>query len=158
MKTPEQIEGIRRAGIVNTKILDRVAQFIKAGISTEEINTLVHNYTIELGGTPAPLNYQGFPKSTCTSINDVVCHGIPCEEEVLEEGDIINVDVTTIVDGYYADASRMFTVGTVSKENEDLIRVTKECLELGLAEAKPGNHIGDIGAVIEEHAENTVIQ
>lgn len=120
MKTPEQIEGIRRAGIVNTKILDRVAQFIKAGISTEEINTLVHNYTIELGGTPAPLNYQGFPKSTCTSINDVVCHGIPCEEEVLEEGDIINVDVTTIVDGYYADASRMFTVGTVSKENEDL--------------------------------------
>ncbi|CUN05391.1 MULTISPECIES: methionyl aminopeptidase [Turicibacter] len=153
VKTPEQIEGIRRAGIVNTKILDRVAQFIKAGISTEEINTLVHNYTIELGGTPAPLNYQGFPKSTCTSINDVVCHGIPCEEEVLEEGDIINVDVTTIVDGYYADASRMFTVGTVSKENEDLIRVTKECLELGLAEAKPGNHIGDIGAVIEEHAE-----
>ena len=152
IKTPEQIEGIRRAGVINTKILDRVAEFIKPGISTEEINQLVHSYTLELGGTPAPLNYQGFPKSVCTSINDVVCHGIPSADEILEEGDIINVDVTTIVDGYYADASRMFTVGVVHEDLEKLIRVTKECLDLGLAEAKPWKFIGDIGAVISEHA------
>ncbi|MBO5881192.1 MAG: M24 family metallopeptidase, partial [Paraprevotella sp.] len=108
IKTPEQIEGIRRSGLITTGALDLVEREIRVGMSTQEINDLVHEYTINHGGIPAPLNYEGFPKSVCTSINEVVCHGIPSEYEILEEGDIINVDVTTILDGYYSDASRMF--------------------------------------------------
>ena len=104
VKTPEQIEGIRKAGLLNNAVLDEVARHIHKGMSTEDINKIVHEYTISHGGIPAPLNYEGFPKSVCTSINEVVCHGIPSEDEILEEGDIINVDVTTILDGYYADA------------------------------------------------------
>ncbi len=152
IKTPEQIEGIRKAGKLNTMVLDKVAEVIKAGMSTEEINTLVHNLIIENGGIPAPLNYQGFPKSVCTSINDVVCHGIPSEDEILKDGDIVNVDVTTILDGYYADASRMFMIGNVKEEDKKLVEVTKECLELGLAAVKPWGRLGDIGYVIDKHA------
>ena len=111
IKTPEQLEGIRKAGKLNTAILDMVAENIKAGMSTDDINTLVHNYTVEHGGIPAPLGYQGFPKSVCTSVNDAICHGIPDPNQILQDGDIINVDVTTILDGYYADASRMFLIG-----------------------------------------------
>ena len=111
IKTPEQIEGIRRAGLLNTAVLDKVAENIKEGMSTAEIDKIVYDYTTSHGGIPACLGYEGFPKSVCTSINEVVCHGIPSEEEILEEGDIINVDCTTIVDGYYADASRMFIIG-----------------------------------------------
>lgn len=111
IKTKEQIEGIKRAGMLNTAVLDEVANCIREGISTEDINRIVHNYTVKHGGIPAPLNYEGFPKSCCTSINEVVCHGIPSEDVILEEGDIINVDCTTILNGYYADASRMFVVG-----------------------------------------------
>lgn len=152
IKTPKQIEGIRKAGKLNTMVLDKVAEVIKAGMSTEEINTLVHNLIIENGGIPAPLNYQGFPKSVCTSINDVVCHGIPSEDEILKDGDIVNVDVTTILDGYYADASRMFMIGNVKEEDKKLVEVTKECLELGLAAVKPWGRLGDIGYVIDKHA------
>lgn len=152
IKTPTQIEGIKKAGTVNTRILDKVDGFIRAGITTEDINRLVHEFTLELGGIPAPLNYQGFPKSVCTSVNEVVCHGIPSSKRVLKEGDIVNVDVTTIVDGYYGDASRMYCIGRVSDEAEKLIRVTKECLELGLKEVKPWTHLGNIGAVISEYA------
>ena len=151
IKTPAQLEGIRKAGKLNTEILDMVAENIHAGMSTEDINKLVHEYTIAHGGIPAPLNYCGFPKSVCTSINDVICHGIPDENEILEEGDIINVDVSTILDGYYADASRMFCIGQVSDEAKKLVEVTKESVDLALAEVKPWGHLGDIGEVISKH-------
>lgn len=152
IKTPEQIEGIRRSGVVNTGALDLVAQEIHAGMSTAEIDQLVHNYITSHGGIPATLGYEGYPKSVCTSINEVVCHGIPSEEEILEEGDIINVDITTILDGYYADASRMFIIGKTSPEKEKLVRVAKECLEIGMEAAKPFCFVGDIGNAIQKHA------
>ncbi len=151
IKTPAQIEGIRQAGIVNNQILDIVGEHIKAGISTEDINTLVHENTIRLGGIPAPLNFEGYPKSVCTSINEVVCHGIPTPDRILKDGDIINVDVTTIFGGYYADASRMYCIGKVSEEAEKLVRVTKESVDLALKEARAWGHLGDIGAVISEY-------
>ncbi|KAF5070795.1 methionyl aminopeptidase [Anaerotignum sp.] len=151
IKIPEQIEGIRKAGKLNTEILDMVAEKICAGISTEDINTLVHEYTISHGGTPAPLGYCGYPKSVCTSVNNVICHGIPSPDEVLKDGDIINVDVTTILNGYYADASRMFCIGEVSPEAKKLIQVTKESVDLALKEVKPWGFLGDIGFVISEY-------
>ena len=153
IKTPEQIEKIRRAGEVNNQVLDAVDAMIRAGISTEDINRTVHEKTLELGGIPAPLNFEGFPKSVCTSVNDVICHGIPPEKVILADGDIINVDVTTIVDGYYADASRMYCIGTVSPQAKKLVDVTKECLELSLKAVHPGGHLNEIGAIIEAHAE-----
>ena len=152
IKTPEQIEGIRRSGLITTGALDLVEKEIRAGMSTQEINDLVHEYTISHGGIPAPLNYEGFPKSVCTSINEVVCHGIPSEYEILEEGDIINVDVTTILDGYYSDASRMFIIGKTSQENQKLVDVAKECLQIGMEAAKPYGFVGDIGYAIQQHA------
>lgn len=152
IKTPEQIEGIRRSGLITTGALDLVKKEIRAGMSTQEINDLVHEYTISHGGIPAPLNYEGFPKSVCTSINEVVCHGIPSEYEILEDGDIINVDVTTILDGYYSDASRMFVIGKTSAENQKLVDVAKECLQIGMQAAKPFGFVGDIGYAIQQHA------
>lgn len=152
IKTPEQIEGIRRSGLITTGALDLVEREIRVGMSTQEINDLVHEYTISHGGIPAPLNYEGFPKSVCTSINEVVCHGIPSEYEILEEGDIINVDVTTILDGYYSDASRMFIIGKTSQENQKLVDVAKECLQIGMEAAKPYGFVGDIGYAIQQHA------
>ncbi len=152
IKTPEQIEGIRRSGVVNTGVLDLVEREIHAGMSTAEIDKLVYDYTVSHGAIPAPLNYEGFPKSVCTSINEVVCHGIPSEEEILEEGDIINVDVSTILDGFYSDASRMFIIGKTTPEKEKLVQVTKECLVKGMEAAKPFGFIGDIGNAIEKHA------
>lgn len=149
----EQIEGIRRSGVVNTGVLDEVSKHIKAGMTTEDINTIVHEYTIAHGATPAPLNYHGFPKSVCTSLNAQVCHGIPSENVKLKEGDIINVDVSTILDGYYSDASRMFIIGEASKEVKKLVKVTKECLEIGMMAAQPYGFVGDIGAAIQLHAE-----
>ena len=153
LKTQEQIEGIRKSAELNTAVLDHVAAHFKAGMSTEDINQLVHIYTIEHGGIPAPLNYQGFPKSVCTSLNNEVCHGIPDENIILQEGDIINVDVSTILNGYFSDASRMFKIGQVSERAERLVRVTEECVELGLAQAKPWNHLGDIAHAINSHAQ-----
>lgn len=153
LKTPEQIEMIRKSAALNTAVLDHVAANIKAGMSTADIDKLVYDYTTQHGGIPAPLNYQGFPKSVCTSINNVVCHGIPDENEILEEGDIINVDVSTILDGYFSDASRMFTIGEIDERAERIVRVTKECVELGLKEAKPWNHLGDIAHAINSHAQ-----
>ncbi len=152
IKTPEQIEGIRKAGLLNTAVLDEVARQIHEGMSTLEIDEIVYNYTTQHGGTPAPLNYEGFPKSVCTSINEVVCHGIPKAEDILVEGDIINVDCTTILDGYFADASRMFIIGKTTPEKEQLVRVAKECLEIGMQTAKPYCFVGDIGNAIEKHA------
>lgn len=153
LKTPEQIAAIKKSADLNTAVLDHVAAHIRPGMSTAEIDQLVYDYTTTHGGIPAPLNYCGFPKSVCTSINNVVCHGIPNENEILEEGDIINVDVSTILDGYYSDASRMFAIGTLSPEAEKLMRVTKECVELGLAAAKPWGHLGDIAHAINSHAQ-----
>lgn len=153
LKTKEQIEMIRKSADLNTAVLDHVAANIKAGMSTADIDKLVYDYTTQHGGIPAPLNYQGFPKSVCTSINNVVCHGIPDENEILEEGDIINVDVSTILNGYYSDASRMFTIGEIDERAERIVRVTKECVELGLKEAKPWNHLGDIAHAINSHAQ-----
>lgn len=153
IKTPEQIEGIREAGKLNTAVLDEVAKNIHEGMSTLEIDEIVYNYTTKHGGTPAPLNYEGFPKSVCTSINEVVCHGIPKAEDILCEGDIINVDCTTILNGYYADASRMFIIGKTTPEKEQLVRVAKECLEIGMNAAKPFCFVGDIGNAIQKHAD-----
>lgn len=152
IKTPEQIEEIRKSGIINTGVLDLVAREIHAGMSTAEIDKLVYDYTVSHGAIPAPLNYEGFPKSVCTSINEVVCHGIPSEEEILEEGDIINVDVSTILDGYYSDASRMFIIGETTPEKKKLVDVAKECLEIGMQAARPFGFVGDIGHAIEKHA------
>lgn len=152
VKTPEQIDGIRRSGVVNTGVLDLIEKEIHAGMSTAEIDRLVYEYTVAHGAIPAPLNYEGFPKSVCTSINEVVCHGIPSEDEILEEGDIINVDVSTILDGYYSDASRMFVIGQTTKEKEKLVQVARECLLIGMEAARPFGFVGDIGNAIEKHA------
>ena len=151
IKTEEDLKWIREAAKINNGALDLVASKIKAGMTTDEVNELVHNYTIEHGGTPASLGYEGFPKSCCISINDQICHGIP-DDTVLEDGDIVNVDCTTIYHGHYADASRMFCIGEVSEEAKRLVDVTKECMEAGIAAVKPWGHLGDIGAVIQEIA------
>lgn len=153
LKTPEQIEAIRKSAALNTAVLDHVAANIKAGMSTADIDKLVYDYTTAHGGIPAPLGYEGFPKSVCTSLNNEVCHGIPDENIILEEGDIINVDVSTILDGYYSDASRMFAIGEISEEAKRLLKVTEECVELGLAAAKPWGHLGDIAHAINNHAQ-----
>ena len=152
IKTPEQIEGIRKSSVINTGVLDLVEKEIHAGMSTADIDKLVYDFTVSHGAIPAPLNYEGFPKSVCTSINEVVCHGIPCEEEILEEGDIINVDVSTILDVYFSDASRMFIIGKTTPKKEKLVKVAKECLEIGMEAAKPFGFVGDIGHAIEKHA------
>lgn len=152
IKTPEQIEGIRRAGVINTGVLDAVAAAIHPGMNTQEIDDICMQYCKEHDATPACLGYEGYPKSVCTSINEVVCHGIPKEEDVLMPGDIVNVDFTTIKDGYYADASRMFIIGgKTTPEKEQLVRVAKECLEIGMEAAKPYGFVGDIGHAIEKH-------
>ena len=153
IKTPEQIEGIRKSGLVNTGCLDEVARQIHVGMTTQEKDDICMAYCQEHNATPACLGYEGYPKSVCTSINEVVCHGIPKETDVLQEGDIVNVDMTTIVDGYYADASRMFIIGKTTPEKERLVRVAKECLEIGMEAAKPYSFVGDIGHAIQKHAE-----
>ena len=152
IKTPEQIAGIRKACVINTGVLDEVAKQIKVGMTTAEIDKIVYDYTVAHGAIPAPLGYEGFPKSVCTSINDQVCHGIPSEHDVLHSGDIVNVDVSTILDGYYADASRMFMVGKVNKEAKDLVGITKECLNRGIRAAQAWSCVGDIGAAIAPYA------
>ena len=153
IKTEEQIEGIRRSGVVNSGILDLVGKEIKAGMSTAAIDKLVYDYTVDHGAIPAPLNFEGFPKSVCTSINDQVCHGIPSADVVLKDGDIINVDVSTIYHGYYADSSRMFCIGNVSPEHKKLVDVVKECVELGLEQVKPWGFMGDMAEAVQKHAE-----
>lgn len=152
IKRPSQIEGIRKAGEINTGVLDEVGKLIHEGMSTQDIDDIVSKYTAEHGGICAPLNYEGFPKSVCTSINGEVCHGIPARHRKLRNGDIINVDCTTILDGYYADASRMFMIGNVSEERRKLVEETKKCLEIGMQAAQPWAHVGDIGYAIAKYA------
>ena len=152
IKTPQQVEKIKESCKINVAVLDYVENHIRAGISTEEINRWVHEETIKRGAIPAPLDYEGYPKSVCTSINDVVCHGIPSEHEILKEGDIVNVDVSTIYHGYYSDSSRMFCIGQVSEEKKKLVDVTKECVEIGISRVKPWTPIGNMGHAVHEHA------
>ncbi|MBE6128602.1 MAG: type I methionyl aminopeptidase [Erysipelotrichaceae bacterium] len=152
IKRPSQIEGIRRAGVINTGVLDEVAGKIHAGMSTQDIDNIVAEYTKAHGAICAPLNYEGYPKSVCTSVNEEVCHGIPSRLKKLHDGDIINVDCTTILDGYYADASRMFMIGNVSPARKKLVEETRKCLEIGIAAAQPWATIGDIGYAISKYA------
>ncbi|KIR01640.1 Methionine aminopeptidase [Lachnospiraceae bacterium TWA4] len=160
IKTPEQIEKIRESAKVNIAVLDYVSEHIKAGISTAQIDEWVYDITTKMGAIPAPLNYEGFPKSVCTSINDQVCHGIPSEDIILQDGDIINVDASTILDGYFSDSSRMFCIGNVSEENRKLVEVAKKSLEVGLEQVKPWGYLGDMGQAIydfvKSHGYNVV--
>jgi methionyl aminopeptidase len=154
IKTKAQIEGIKKSAEINNGLLDLISENIREGMTTEEINKLAHDYTVSKGGIPATLNYDGFPKSICVSINNEVCHGIPSKDVILKNGDIVNVDATTILNGYYSDASRMFMIGEVDEEAKKLVEVTKECLNKGLEAVKPWGFLGDIGAVIQEYAES----
>jgi len=151
IKTEEQIEGIRRACQLGKEMLDKLETMIEPGLTTEDINTWVHEYTIAHGAVPAQLNYHGFPKSVCTSINEVICHGIPGPRK-LKDGDILNIDVTCILDGYYGDTSRMYLVGNPSPEAIKLVEVARECMYLGIEQVRPFNRVGDIGYAIEQHA------
>ena len=150
IKTKEQVEGIKESAKINIAVLDYVSEHIKEGISTEEINRWVDTKTREMGGIPAPLNYQGFPKSVCTSLNDEVCHGIPDENIILKDGDIINVDVSTIYNGYFSDSSRMFCIGNVSEDKRRLVEAAKESLQVGLDAVKPFSPLGDMSAAIND--------
>ena len=152
IKNEAQLQGMRESSKINIAVLDYVAEHICAGMTTEEIDQMVYQKTTAMGGIPAPLNYEGFPKSVCTSVNEVVCHGIPDEEQILKEGDIINVDVSTIYNGYYSDSSRMFCIGKVSPEKEKLVKVTKECVEIGISQVKPWTPIGNMGSAVHKHA------
>lgn len=152
IKNADEIAGIKESAKINIAVLDYIAEHIKAGMSTEEIDRMVYERTTAMGGIPAPLHYQGFPKSVCTSLNDQVCHGIPSEEEILKDGDIVNVDVSTILNGYYSDSSRMFLIGNVSEEKRRLVQVAKECVELGFKEVKPWGFLGDMGQAVHDHA------
>ncbi len=153
IKTHEQIEGIRQAGVLNTAVLDLVAEKIHEGMSTLEIDQLVYDFTTKHGGVPAPLHYEGFPNSCCTSVNDVVCHGIPSADDILIEGDIVNVDCTTILNGYYADASRMFVIGKTTPERQRLVDVAWDCLKAGEKVCQqPYVFVGDIGNAVAKLA------
>lgn len=150
IKTPEQIEKIKASAQVNIAVLDYVAEHIKEGVTTEDIDRWVYEETTRRSAIPAPLNYEGFPKSVCTSIDEVVCHGIPDPKRVLKNGDIINVDCSTILNGYYSDSSRMFCIGDVSPEKKRLVEIARQSLEVGLKEVKPWNFLGDMGSAIHD--------
>jgi methionyl aminopeptidase len=152
IKTPEQIKGCRMAGEINSKVLDVVEREIKVGMSTQDIDDIVMEETKKLGGIPACLGYEGFPKSVCTSVNNVVCHGIPSKKVKLKSGDIVNVDCTTEVNGYFGDSSRMFLIGECSDEAKKLVAVTKECLDNAVKGIKPYSPAGDIGDIVSSHA------
>lgn len=153
VKTPRQIEAIAESAAVNTAVLDAVSALVRPGICTAEIDDLVYEVTSAHKALPAPLNYQGFPKSVCTSANNVICHGIPSKQHILQEGDIVNVDVSTVLNGYFSDASRMFCIGQVSPQAAKLVRVAKECLDKGFHAVKPGGFTGDIAEAVQTHAE-----
>jgi methionyl aminopeptidase len=152
LKEAGDVEALRLAGQLTIRTLDMIEKHIRPGIATEEINTLVHEYMVKNHATPAPLNYKGFPKSVCTSVNEVICHGIP-GQRILMDGDIINVDVTPILNGYYADASKTYFVGNSGEEAKKIVKVAKGSLKAGLSMARPGNRIGDIGWAIQSYAE-----
>ena len=153
LKTPEDIEGIKRSAEINKGVLDYVGEHICAGTTTEEIDKWIYDYTVEHGGIPADLNYEGYPKSVCTSINNVVCHGIPSEDVVLKDGDIVNVDCSTILDGYYSDSSRMFYIGEVSPERQRLVDVTRESVNKGLEAVRPWKTLRDVACAVQDHVQ-----
>ncbi|MCT4673640.1 MAG: type I methionyl aminopeptidase [Prolixibacteraceae bacterium] len=152
IKTPEQIDGIRKSSKLAGQVLEYIAPFVKEGVDTEYLDDLMRKYMEDHGAIPATLNYNGYPKSSCISLNEVVCHGIPSKETVLKNGDILNIDVTCILDGYFGDTSRMFTVGEVSEEAQDLIDDTLHALNLGIQQVRPGNYLGNIGFAITRFA------
>ncbi|MBF0241946.1 MAG: type I methionyl aminopeptidase [Desulfamplus sp.] len=153
LKEPHEIEGIRKAGVLLLDIMDKVEKMLCPGITTDEINTFVHDETIKAGAIPAPLNYRGFPKSVCVSVNEVICHGIP-GERVLKNGDIVNVDITPILNGYYADANKTFFVGTPRPDAIKIVSVARESLKRAIETVKPGSRLGDIGWAIQSYAES----
>lgn len=153
IKSPKEVEAMKAASLMAAETLLLVGEKLRAGMSTEEINTIVHADTLKKGGRPAPLNYRGFPKSVCTSINEVVCHGIP-GPQILKDGDIINVDITTIYGGYYGDTSATFYIGTPSAEARKVVEIARKALDLGIAEVREGARLGDIGAAIQEYVES----
>lgn len=152
IKNERQIQGIRESAKINIAVLDEVADKIRAGMTTQQIDDIVYNTTVKMGGIPADLHYEGYPKSVCTSINDQVCHGIPSETTVLKDGDIINVDCSTILNGFFSDSSRMFCIGDVPEENRKLVEVVKECVEIGIKNVIPWHFLGDMGHAVHQHA------
>ena len=154
LKSKEQIEGIKESSKINIAVLDYVAENIRIGMSTEEIDRLVYEKTTQMGGIPAPLGYEGFPKSVCTSLNDQVCHGIPSEKDILKDGDIVNVDVSTIYQGYFSDSSRMFMLGNVEPKTRELVEKAHKCLDIGLEQVRPWNFLGDMAQAINDYAKS----
>ncbi len=155
IKTADEIEKMRVAGRMAAEVLEMIGDHVQAGVSTDHLNSICHDYIVnKLDAIPAPLNYKGFPKSICTSVNHVICHGIPSEKKVLKNGDIINIDVTVIKDGYHGDTSKMFYIGKPSIAAERLVNITQECMYKGIRLVKPGTRLGDIGHVIQKHAES----
>ena len=153
IKTADEIEKMRIAGRLAAEVLEMIGPHVRAGVTTDELNQICHDYIVNVQqAIPAPLNYHGFPKSICTSVNHQVCHGIP-GTRVLKDGDIVNIDITVIKDEYHGDTSKMFAIGKPAILAERLMRVTQECLYLGIEQVKPGAHLGDIGAIIQQHAE-----
>lgn len=152
IKTPEQIEKIKESCKINIAVLDYIEKNIHEGMNTAEIDKIVYDMTTDMGGIPAPLNYEGYPFSVCTSVNEQVCHGFPSKDVILKSGDIINVDCSTILNGYFSDSSRMFCIGEVSPEKQRLVDVTKECVYKGLEQVKPWGFLGDMGQAVHDHA------
>jgi methionyl aminopeptidase len=152
IKSTREIELMRKTCTLAMQVMEYIEPFVKPGASTLEIDKLCHDYIIEHGAYPSPLNYHGFPKSICTSLNDVICHGIPHKDDVLKDGDILNIDITTFLDKFHGDTNKTFFVGERKPEIEKLVDVTYQCLRAGINQVKPGAHIGDIGAVIQELA------
>ena len=152
LKAKQQIEGIRESGKRNIAVLDFIGEYAVDGVSTETLDRLIYEKTKELGSIPADLHYEGYPKSVCISINDVVCHGIPSDHEFLQNGDIVNIDVSTNYNGFFSDSSRMFCIGAVSSEKQKLVDVAKECMDLGIEQVKPWSFLGDVGQAVHDHA------
>ncbi|MCR5319746.1 MAG: methionyl aminopeptidase [Lachnospiraceae bacterium] len=152
IKNAEQIAKIKESAKINVAVLDYIEKNIHEGMNTAEIDKIVYDMTTDMGGIPAPLNYEGYPFSVCTSVNDQVCHGFPSKDVILKSGDIINVDCSTILNGYFSDSSRMFCIGEVSEEKRKLVQVTKECVEIGLEQVKPWGFLGDMGQAVHDHA------
>lgn len=152
IKNQEQIDGIRKSSKLAAETLKFIEPYVKEGVTTEHLDNLIHQFIVDHGAIPATLNYNGYPKSSCISLNEVVCHGIPAPDITLKNGDILNIDVTTILDGYYGDTSKMYTVGDVTETAKKLIDVTKHCLDLGIQQVRPGNYLGNIGYVISRYA------
>ncbi|MBE5967065.1 MAG: methionyl aminopeptidase [Lachnospiraceae bacterium] len=152
LKTKQQMEGIRESSKRNIALLDFIGEYAVDGITTEELDRLIYEKTKELGGIPATLHFNGYPKSVCISINDIVCHGIPSDHVILRNGDIVNIDVSTIYNGFFSDSSRMFCIGDVSEEKKRLVEVAKECMDLGIEQVKPWGFLGDVGQAVNDHA------